>query len=678
MRQTCYHSFFVLMMGLFLALSSTSFAQENSVDIALVKAAGQGQAGTVKALLMGGANVNVQVYLQGSPQSKSARRGTALTEALQHNGPLQLISTLLDAGADVNIPEEVRSRHNESTYTPLFLAVRLLRVDAVQLLLAKKPRDLSGMVTAVLDGVVMTVGYDEAYNSATVEARAARAIEILRLLLAAGADINEGDGAQRSGLFKAAGKLLVQVRNENIFWYHDMPPALLTYLLENGADVSRGDKVGDTPLINAVISANIEAVKLLLAAGSDVNAQNQTGQTALMKVFAIEENHAAMPDYDHHKEDYVQRKRRLRQLTRQLFQILAGVPEVDLNRADAEGMTALGYIINLDLGNSHVALERSDQLWFIRELLSRGADPNQQDKNGKSALIYAIDKNDAEIQGLIVGALEVEVAKSDTSAVPPGSIRVNSYKSCWAMLISQEEATAGGGYGWWSVWHRRKAAQQYHQTPYVFSNVASGTYTLVVYDPASVNYNPNSGVADQRSDGVVLDKLDYTGEGLDYYFEQADFKAWNCLSCPWLYVFDGARYRRAGEVLQDVVGRENCTSTRLALASGDVIGRRLSIRIQEEKDEISYLDQVTLEVDGVSYPAFRNGQAPQELQAIDGRFLRLAKGEAVELSFELPVPPDAASRLELRVHGYYEPDREVIEAFLESFYRPGAGADGRP
>ena len=82
---------------------------------------------------------------------------------------------------------------------------------------------------------------------------------------------------------------------------------------------------------------------------------------------------------------------------------------------------------------------------------------------------------------------------SDTSKKnDPGQISVNAYKQCWTTVISEAEAKQGQ-WGWWSVWHEKKKQGNYFKTPHLFKNIKPGNYTLVVYDPQSINYDPNSG-----------------------------------------------------------------------------------------------------------------------------------------------------------------------------------------
>ncbi len=58
---------------------------------------------------------------------------------------------------------------------------------------------------------------------------------------------------------------------------------LVKLLIAAGADVNRADKVGETPLNNAAYYGRTECVKLLIDAGADVNKADKFGETPLYK-----------------------------------------------------------------------------------------------------------------------------------------------------------------------------------------------------------------------------------------------------------------------------------------------------------------------------------------------------------------------------------------------------------
>ena len=56
----------------------------------------------------------------------------------------------------------------------------------------------------------------------------------------------------------------------------------MKYLVENGADIEKGDNNGQTPLIWALNSGQLDVAEYLIGIGADINAQDKNGNTALM------------------------------------------------------------------------------------------------------------------------------------------------------------------------------------------------------------------------------------------------------------------------------------------------------------------------------------------------------------------------------------------------------------
>ena len=62
----------------------------------------------------------------------------------------------------------------------------------------------------------------------------------------------------------------------------DDPEAVVQQLLQKGADVNAASKTGNTPLIIAAWTGDLDVIKLLLGTGAKVNAANKRGETPLM------------------------------------------------------------------------------------------------------------------------------------------------------------------------------------------------------------------------------------------------------------------------------------------------------------------------------------------------------------------------------------------------------------
>jgi ankyrin repeat protein len=207
-------------------------------DTPLHDAAGQGYADAIELLLDHGADVNARSYGGGTPLHEAAQQGR-----------LDAAATLLDRGADVN----ARSEYN----TPLSLAVRFFHKDVVALLLlhGADARTVDHRGMALLDEIIDVQG------PWTPERR-----EIAEMVLAAGADINRGEGAGGTPLHEA-------VRRGQ--------KGAVEFLLDHGANINARDQNGQTPLHHAVNHKQIDLVELLIARGADVNPRDTQGRTPM-------------------------------------------------------------------------------------------------------------------------------------------------------------------------------------------------------------------------------------------------------------------------------------------------------------------------------------------------------------------------------------------------------------
>ena len=165
---------------------------------------------------------------------------------------LDSFKTLLAAGADPN------ARDPKSGRTLLMIADK---AAAVKLLLAY------GADPTLQD----RLGATALHHTVTLS----KALEIIPLLIAKGADINaKAPGWSQETPFMAAKQLFYQHRV--VFG-----TKVMQLLANNGADINAIDEKGNTVLISAVVSDKPELVRLMIEMGADLSIEAHDGLTAM-------------------------------------------------------------------------------------------------------------------------------------------------------------------------------------------------------------------------------------------------------------------------------------------------------------------------------------------------------------------------------------------------------------
>ena len=100
-------------------------------------------------------------------------------------------------------------------------------------------------------------------------------VEIARLLLEAGADVNSTENHRRSGPLHYAADGYISAPT----WDADRQVAMIRCLIDAGADIHAQDLNGATPLHRAVRTRCAGAVRFLLDQGSDPTKRNKSGST---------------------------------------------------------------------------------------------------------------------------------------------------------------------------------------------------------------------------------------------------------------------------------------------------------------------------------------------------------------------------------------------------------------
>lgn len=118
-------------------------------------------------------------------------------------------------------------------------------------------------------------------------------------------------------------------------------------------------------------------------------------------------------------------------------------------------------------------------------------------------------------------------------------------------------------------------------------------------------------------------------------------------ACPYVYVVDDAGAHLQGEILRNVRGA--AAATRQSLAVGTHAGP-VKIRIAEEKAEVTFIDELYVEVDGIRIAPTACAEVPAPAYcAADGKHHVLREGDRLDLVFE------ASGAAILVAGGYYIP-----------------------
>lgn len=214
----------------------------------LLKAASEGNAEAVRAVLAQGADAN----------ARNMNGMTALMKGIDEKHP-DVVQVLLDHGADVNLA--MPQQGYDAGYTALVVAVKRRHVGIVQLLLNH------GANVSARTGEGST-----ALTLAATDRLAEESVrcQIMELLLAHGAKIDATDDFGMTPLMYAAS-------NDH--------SAMAQLLLDRGAEVNltaaQGYSASWTALVMAVRKRHVGIVQLLSNHGADVDARTSEGSTVL-------------------------------------------------------------------------------------------------------------------------------------------------------------------------------------------------------------------------------------------------------------------------------------------------------------------------------------------------------------------------------------------------------------
>jgi ankyrin repeat protein len=190
--------------------------------------------------------------------------------------------------------------------------------------------------------------------------------DLVKLFLDAGMDPNITDEENQTPLMRAA---------------TTGTPRLVKILIARGADVNARDWNNATALALAAWVGNSESILILLDAGADINAIENHGFTPL--------HYAALAGHYRCVSILLERG-------------------ANMNAQDESGNTAIIFLANFTKAEDRSVKEKiassiigSDRIQAAKILLEKGADLNIRNKAGKTALMIAEEKGNAEMAELL-------------------------------------------------------------------------------------------------------------------------------------------------------------------------------------------------------------------------------------------------------------------------------------
>jgi ankyrin repeat protein len=334
-------------------------------------ASSQGDAAVIETLLANGADANEPLPLGRRPLMLAARSGS-----------VEAVRALLDGGADPNAKETARGT------TALMQAADQGHADVIAVLIEKGADVAAASAPVLRDGRTAALGKSgdprEAVRRQVIAVlceQPAPDLSILESLTAQGSGATED--AVLASAASAGGNPCANQGEQIIF---------------TGGGRNRAAREPDggelTPLVYAARTGSIDAARVLLDAGADVNQVTRYGWSPLL---AATQN-----------RNYVMGK----------FLIERGA---DVNLANKGGWTPL-YLAtdnrNLEGGDYPTRAPDMDDLEYIELLLDAGADPNAQltestetrtvftnqwlDEDGATAFLRAAQSGDVELMRLLL------------------------------------------------------------------------------------------------------------------------------------------------------------------------------------------------------------------------------------------------------------------------------------
>jgi len=122
--------------------------------------------------------------------------------------------------------------------------------------------------------------------------------------------------------------------------------------------------------------------------------------------------------------------------------------------------------------------------------------------------------------------------------------------------------------------------------------------------------------------------------------------------CPYVSILNDDEIFEVSEILRNQLSHFLDKFEYIEIPITNISGNVLNIRIDERKDEISYIDNVYLMADNeICIP--QTSERIPEIELADDKYLEMKKDDWLDLSFKLNKPVSDYLSIKLVVKGYY-------------------------
>lgn len=394
---------------------------------------------TASMLLVVACAVWVSAVLMAQAPAPSAQPDADRMYDAIRRGDVAAVRTMIDAGVDVNLVER------RGGATPLLHAAALGSLDTLRLLLDKGANANA-----------------KTYGGMTALMGAVSDLEKVRLLVDRGADVNLATATGRTALLLAA--------------MGGASAPVVRYLLEHGANARAVDSGNVTTILGATLGNDLESIRLLIAAGADVNAAvigdavgDFSGATPLMMAAGAGNDDAV----------------RLLLAKGAQVNVVSGPPNAKVKN----GTIAIGTFTPLLLAATY----GPDAL--VKDLVASGADVNVKDARGMTPLMLAVsaDHGDAGVAKTLLAAGAKVDAKSLAGETAMDWALKSGAKTPYVATLTTARAPASGSSG-----APRLAAAM--RAP---SARAAADRGLALIQPATETFFTNGGCAACHSQNIT-------------------------------------------------------------------------------------------------------------------------------------------------------------------------------